>query len=438
MPGDFNRIGNLAFYNGWSPNYVYFKSLINAGLVYNDSNNNPYTSWDGAAASEVAKVAIGHAQQGNNAFGYNEDEIINKFMIKFQQIHIFLNAAIMYEQGVEKQFFKDKMKELESLFNKKELNEIKVLKDLARILDTNGANFNYRVFISLINSILSGTQNAKVIAMHESKRINKINSILDNLSTSRGNQVAGLYKKNLKDGTTEQEIAVKKAQKRLEEKITIEYLNSGSLTRKNKSGKYVLFGGKKFDTEVEKTVANTLADWSEEVLSKIIEKPDILQQIVAQIAANYPMNDGNFKHLEKAIREMIILGIIQYGLSDLNTVLNKNLNDTIVSKVETALTTDQSIFDTVANYNIHGLEDNMFGQRMFETNLFKDTHSIAEARGKNATQIYKQLKQLLEQEGMLKKQSIDQSSSFLVQALNHAHGKNTKDTALQIMIKIYH
>lgn len=40
----FSRLGNLAFYDGWSPDYIYFKTLYNAGNYY-IVNNGP-SSWD--------------------------------------------------------------------------------------------------------------------------------------------------------------------------------------------------------------------------------------------------------------------------------------------------------------------------------------------------------------------------------------------------------
>ena len=56
MAGSFKTIGNLAFYDKWSPNYFYFNTLRNAGEVFSD-----HSYWNAQEASKVADKAIGHA-----------------------------------------------------------------------------------------------------------------------------------------------------------------------------------------------------------------------------------------------------------------------------------------------------------------------------------------------------------------------------------------
>ena len=53
MAGSFYEIGNLAFYEGWSPDYVYFKSLLSANEVFESKNGNSGW-WNANAAEEVA------------------------------------------------------------------------------------------------------------------------------------------------------------------------------------------------------------------------------------------------------------------------------------------------------------------------------------------------------------------------------------------------
>ena len=80
---EFSSIGNLAFYNGWSPNYVYFNSLLRASMSY-DANN----SWNTKAASEVASKAVDDAKSHLNMF--------NNYDIGFPNADSFCNCTIVY------------------------------------------------------------------------------------------------------------------------------------------------------------------------------------------------------------------------------------------------------------------------------------------------------------------------------------------------------
>ena len=47
----FSYIGNLAFYDGWNADYIYFQSLLDASTQYSEAENN---RWRTDLASRVA------------------------------------------------------------------------------------------------------------------------------------------------------------------------------------------------------------------------------------------------------------------------------------------------------------------------------------------------------------------------------------------------
>ena len=423
MLNDFPHIGNLALYDGWKPNYVYFSSLLQAGMIFNPEGN-----WNGEKAGSIAAQAIADANAHSSIITNSPEDSTTHFLLKFSEIIIFLKKAITFEQQNEKKYFAQKMNEIKSSFTREEIKTIKPLAQIVRQMEIGYDKFDYDAFITLINVLMSGVDNAKAIASHESKRITEINKILSQLIESRENQVRGLYKSKHKDGTEEQLKAIQAASDRLKDKITVEYMKTKQLTRQDKNGKYVLFGGKQFKTKIKGPVADVLGEWAKTILDEMIAKPALIQEIVSKMQVHYPIKTGNFKLLSEEIRQTIILGIIQYGLSNLNTVLNKELDSILVAEVERELVNNNTIFDTSSKYNIHGL-DGTFGQRISESALFKKSESVADLMENHATEIFDRVKVLIQKESSLKKP--DEHKSYLTQTLEHTVNQNSNKTALE-------
>lgn len=356
---DFAKMGNLAFYDGWNPNYVYFSSLANAGVVFQEGS-----SWDASAAGAKAAEAIGSAKDNVN-FSYSQEASENYFLERITRIHMLLHQAMLTERRNEQAFFKEKYDKLVKSFSPEELKVIDELKEAKSMLDGK-EQFDYLKFISYINALMLGVENAKALAKHESQRITEVKNIINELLESRGNQaqaLAALSGKNLE----EQQTAVEEAQARLQEQITVEYVQSGTLTRQTPTGKYAVFGGKTFRQRVEPPIADVVAKWASDMLEEVISNAAIVSTIAAKLQSDYPIKDGNFSHLKEAIREIIITAIVQYGTTHLNTVLNKEIDDIVVSEVEEFLTQEKdNIFDSVVKYNIHGIDGNL-GQTLYES-----------------------------------------------------------------------
>jgi len=77
---DFYSIGNLAFYDGWSPNYVYFSSLLKYANTISDDHHG---GWNPDAAMRVAYRAASDAQQNVNQYGVDDDSALMFFERRF-------------------------------------------------------------------------------------------------------------------------------------------------------------------------------------------------------------------------------------------------------------------------------------------------------------------------------------------------------------------
>ena len=419
----FNQIGNLAFYDGWQPNYVYFKSLLTAGITYSESEKN---RWRTDLAAPIAERAISDAQSHSTLVANSPDDSIDSFSEKFKTIIRFLRKAYNYERKNEILYFEQKAKDLENNFSKEELEKIAPLKQFYRIIKTAQgnliSNFEYDKLISLINVLQQGLQNAAITAKYESDRIQKIEDTIDHLIKSRMNQTKGLKQHYNTDVTKTLRAGIESG-RRLKQKIFVEYTEHAQLTRKDKkTGKYILFGGATFEKKIEKTVATTLAHWLNDVMTELINDEAVIQRIVQKINEAYTNksfdSSGSFFALEQEVREIIIQGVTKYAIDNLDTILNKELNQDIISEVKTVMVSDtgRTIFDTVQKYDIHGL-NNSWGLQGNEIKLFEDAVTTLDMKNNKATELFNSIKTLLSSIDLTQKEQEDKS--FLVQAFKH-------------------
>lgn len=433
----FNQIGNLAFYDGWHPNYVYFKSLLTAGTTYSESERN---RWRSDLAAPIAERAISDAQGHSTLIANSPDDSIDDFSAKFQTIIKFLRSAYDYERRNEILYFEQKAKDLENNFSKEELEKIAPLKQFYRAIKTSRGSgistFDYDKFISLINILQQGLQNAAITAKYESERIQKIEDTIDHLIKSRMNQTKGLKQHYNNDLATSLHAGVESG-RRLKRKIFVEYTENARLTRQNKkTKKYVLFGGATFEKKIEKTVSTTLAHWLSDVMAELIKDQDVIQRIVQKINEAYQdksfdASSGSFFALEQEVREIIIQGVTKYAIDNLDTILNKELTPDIISEVKTAMASDtgRAIFDTVQKYDIHGL-NNSWGLQGNQIQLFKDAVTALDMKNNKATELFNSIKVLLSSIDLTQKEQRDKS--FLVQAFEH----NNSLTRVQDLISL--
>ena len=429
MADSFKTIGNLAFYNNWSPNYFYFNTLRNADEVFSD-----HSYWNAQEASKIADKAIGHAESQKFLMGMSEEDAMSAMTTRFENICDFLDIAYNYELNNEMRYFKQKYNQLKSKFTSEEITSIEPLAELMEMFQTNNvAVYDYDRFITLINILLQGINNTKTIADYEAKRIKAIDDAVENILTARGNQASGLGKKKEK---TSQEISdmVTRARDRMESKITYEYLNSGNLsgthTTKTNKQAYNIWGYKKYFQKVKPTIDVAIAKWATNMLHKMMDDPNIIKKFTDALQADYP-KDGNFHALEQRIQGIIIQSVQHVGLNDLSRILKQKMTKNAAKNLANEIIKDESIFDAVQGYNINGLNPN-YGMYGLNLELFKDVDQISDLEEKYANQLFEAFDRLMKDKDS--KWGITKEQSFLLEVFK----KNKSLTALEEMTAFIH
>lgn len=424
MPGSFKTIGNLAFYDGWSPEYFYFNTLMDADEV-NDEDG----YWDARAAQQVAIQAIAEANAKEHLGGLKENDAMEQMSERFNQIAQFLDTAYEYELSNETKYFKQKYEKIKENFTEEEIQGIKPLADLLSMFkDGISAVYNYDEFITLINVIMQGIRDTKTIAKYEADRIIEIDSAVKKLISSRGEQTRALGYKRGKIGK-ELEESVAKSENKLKRKIEIEYLTHGNLSGKHqtKSGKqsYNIWGYKKYFSKIKHTVDVELAHWTTRMLHDIMNDPQLLRQFANKLQANYPA-DGNFWALEADVKHQIIMVVQQKGLKDLQQILKKRVAHNTAQRITREILKDKSLFDASQSYDIKGLNPN-YGMYGLTLKLFEEATSISDLAEGEAKQLYEAFDRL--EKDRRSKFGITREQDFLLQVFK----KNKSLTAIEDM-----
>lgn len=392
MSSNFHSVGNLAFYGEWSVDYVYFKSLYKAGVVYNPKNS----WWDAKTAQGIAQQAINDATVFSNLNGGSKEDMDEHFLQKLNKIIQFLEEACQYEQKNEIRWAQNMVKKILPLL-KGYIKQNKNVRDLITMLE-HPSDIDYDKLISLINIIENGLTNTQVIAEHEEARIQEITKTMRRLMKSRRNQASGLANIHQLSPDAKEKSAVAAAL-RLRDKIEKEYITHGArLDRKtsveitNKEGKamtktnYVLFGGKMF-SEVPKTIGSITTDWSRAMIQDIIRNPDLLSKLARKLGTKRSaLLARNFKLLEDPVRQAIILAIDQYAQNNLSQLINTEINQNLLQELEKNLLSQDDLFDNIIKINVAGLDN--YGQKIKEAELTKDAKSLKDLQENYANELF--------------------------------------------------
>ena len=395
----------LEFYDGWHVDYVYFNSLLKV-----DTWNEKRDIYDMEFVSRKASEAASDAQQNMHLNSLNEDESIEAFRSRFEQIISFLKQAYQYEQQNEEVFFSTQYNKLISSFSEEEIKHIPQLQECIKILNDGTRSFDYDKFTTLINILQKGLYEAKMISEHESKRIEKLDQALDDMLSKKWDQLEGLAFSQEWKNPQER---IKKAYNRFTRKIQVEYAKTSQLTNKHKNGKYVIRGAYRFKN-ISQTAYRELASWAENTIRSLKDNSVLIAKLVEIIAPNYP-TDGNFNKLIEPIRTAIAWAVTQYGKKHLFSILNKRIKPIQIDDIVNELTSkDNSIIDMIMNFKVSGLPKN-FGQNAHEARIYEDVSRIEDA--KSATELYIRINQLIQREEIVAK-SQGKSNSLLIQAMS--------------------
>ena len=134
---DFKTLRNLAFYNGYTEDTFYFKSLETYRMEDNDEYN---------ARAEEIKESAKTLLKRMPSFAEDDSTLATEQINKLIQ---FIEQSVEYEKNNELAYFKNKI----ALFKSTEgLKDIKAIKELSQYLTPE--TFNYKKIIALINVLL--------------------------------------------------------------------------------------------------------------------------------------------------------------------------------------------------------------------------------------------------------------------------------------------
>lgn len=427
LKNTFNQVGNLAFYDGWHPEYIYFNTLLKAG-EYFTTGTGP-RQYNPELAEPIAQQAITDAQIKANYNGLSQEDSIAHFSERFTDIITFLKQAYDYELRTETAYFTNKYNQLINTFSEEERKNIPQIQECIDMIKNgkDGVDFNYTKFTTLINILMQGYNNSKTIIKYESTRLQELDKAIKSLLHSKASQLSG-------QATAEQ---WKNAQKKIEKhynkfkrNMTISYIDRGSMTTK-KNGKYIIRGAYRFAKfqRASQVADRKLARWAESLLQQLVNNKAVITKLATAILKQYPLN-GDFTHLTEEVRGIIIQGVIEYGRQNLSKVLNSRFDvkdlEAFADKI-----IESNVFDTVQTFKVNGLPQT-FGQTIKEAKLLKDVKKIADIH-KNGEKLYSLVHDFLKNESQLYAAG---EESYLIQAMQYNKkitGKTAYDEATNLI-----
>ena len=383
-----NRLGNLAFYPGFSPTFFYFNWLLDG---YDAGRGPNYVR----QANAIGSGAITNLNKGNFlSEDFNDLETITQRFIPLLKV---IQKAIAYERANELAYFKQKYNELTKVFTKEdwkknpELNELKTaLADAA-----NGKEFNYGRFMSLINILLQGRDNAKAVIAYETRHLKEIEDGIKSLKDARKNQIEGLAQSGqLKTGTKLNEKNEKVArtvleviddsEKKIDKQLKISYLEHGN---------YSEVRGVKTHFEDVYSADVKIAHWITACIQKLWNNTNFHDKIRKYILDNNIIETGRYGDVELYVTEAIISAVQDEAIKNIPKILNDQYKKFKTSNLIKQFDISKMI-NIRSNYQIEGWNSN-YGQYGNRIKFFSDLSELTDITDAHAADLYKALNDII-------------------------------------------
>ena len=347
---DFQKYGNLLFFDSPQIDYFYFSSLLKEGRTPE------YTQ----KAKEVAAIGMSELQATPTFTETDTEEMPALQMLK--DALNFLEQAVTYERNNEINYFKQKFTILKDSFSEAEKQYISEVADLENLFSNNNPeSFDYDHMLVLINILMSGIKETKAYARYEEDRIKEIAIQMGRLKQSRRNQLNGLWKSRNQTDTIDyndkdyQEF-IQRANNRFHRNIEVSYVQHGNLSSPLDSSKRRhVWGARKYLADVPKTVDVQIAHWITDHINEVFTSPKMMQQF-EQLAIPYILTG---KANTETVREMLVKSIIDDGVKHTVEILQgtyKNLpTDEFIQTLTESL-------NSIREYKIEGYYPNI-GQK---------------------------------------------------------------------------
>ena len=174
----FQRVGNLAFYDGFHQNYIYFKSL-KGGVYQFKQPDGTYTDYKNKAYEILANKAVNDVVFQKDQFSLENPKSFlqeSNYAKKFEQCLKIVHKGVEYETKNEIAYFKQRLKDFEDTFTKEDIKENPEVAKIHALLErgcTQDKIVDYQEFLALVNGLLSGFKEAYAIAKYEYKHIKR-------------------------------------------------------------------------------------------------------------------------------------------------------------------------------------------------------------------------------------------------------------------------
>lgn len=426
----FRRLGNLALYDGWSPDYFYFKSLI--GLEDTKHYSESYNAAIANAMSKKAAQAVADAKSHNDTiYGKNENrDPLEVFSQKIQMILEFLWRAQKLEATNEVKFLIKKINDIEEAFDPKIRKKIPSLKrlrqDLMDFIDNkinpsgtmspeNNAQDFYIRLTTAFNIAIQGFETTQYTFKTESERLKEIEDLAKTIIQGRGNQGAALSM--LSGGDLEQQEQSRiRSQERLKRQWYNFYQENGNLTkvktkkvierkyidgkiRKQEVQKVIrAYGGQKF-RDIDSTIDNQLKDWLNNIVTRLFTRPQVVSKLKHYIRPTYNQT-GDFLELDPSIREEIIHIIMEYCTRNMPSILDQRMTkkntDAIIDNMMDGIEKDinHKLYYLESFHDIQGLNP-YFGLKGKPLKLFQETQDKKEMQFRSSEELYNSMERVI-------------------------------------------
>ena len=419
---NFSIYKNLMFYKNHQVDYFYFSSLET--YIDKDERYN-------IKAKEIAESA----KQLLKAPPFFSDDQSKEMpaLQMLRQALDFLRQALVYELQNELAYFKQKYTLLKNTFSKNELSTINEVADLENLFSNQDIEqFDYNKFILLINILEQGLKETKTIAQYEKDRIEEINKKMDEIKSSRQNQLEGLWKSEKSTGLRDHYKNNKMdyliaANKRFNRNIEISYAEHGNLSSPLDSTKRKrIWGAKKYLSSIPETVDVKIGQWITQHINDIFNSPVYYTQY--QTLASQYVNTGNAN--TDTVREILVKAITDDGVRHTIEILQGAYKNLPANQFVNTL---MSCINTTRSYSIKGYYSNFgqFGKSLdfFSTKQLKNGMEVADGLFDAYSNLIKELKKN-------KNRKISKDESFLMKAMQGTGHMQTYNRLILLVDKL--
>lgn len=351
IQANFKRLGNLAFYDGFNMNYVYYKSLENIDTDRNEEYHN---------ARINVLDSMGKGETKFKKDNLSENLFLNNNRGKITECLKVVQQGIEYETKNEIAYFKQRLNDFEKTFNEKDIEQIPALHQIKELFFSSikeNEIIDYNKFLSLVNILLSGLNNAKAVVSYEKKRIENIQDALKEMRSKREKQLNGLV---VARQLTPQESAamLERSLKQYDQEINAYYIkNKSYAAKKDSKGKVYerLTGAATAFKSVHKTVDTTISNWIKKQFNSIFEDKNTLIIIKKIIQQNCTNQYIDYAAIEREVQGEIINNLVIIAQKHIPQIINGQYRN--IPKRKLVETLEDSI-DIYQSYRIQGFYNN--------------------------------------------------------------------------------